>query len=154
MDPRIARTYGEKVRVRACGLCWEGDRLLLVNHRGLSAGDFWAPPGGGIDFGETVEECLIREFQEETGLEVSVGKFLFTCEFIRKPLHAVELFFEVTRRGGHLKQGDDPELSIVEEVRFMSAAQLASLKYGNLHGIFAVAGSPDNLRTLTGFFRL
>ncbi|MDZ7756151.1 NUDIX domain-containing protein [Rhodohalobacter sp.] len=31
----------------------------------------WLPPGGEVNFGETLEEALIREFQEETGLRVS-----------------------------------------------------------------------------------
>jgi 8-oxo-dGTP diphosphatase len=154
MHPGIAEAYGHKVRVRVCGLCWSADRLLLVNHRGLASGDFWAPPGGGVDFGETAEQCLVREFREETGMEISVGSFLFACEFIQKPLHAIELFFEVTITGGHLRKGDDPEWPMVEDVRFMSPEELASLDPANLHGIFGLNTSPEKLRALTGFFRL
>ena len=31
---------------------------------------YWAPPGGGIEKGETVEEAVIREVREETNMKV------------------------------------------------------------------------------------
>ena len=42
----VARLYGNRTRIRVCGLCYDRDRLLLVSHRGLGAASFWAPPGG------------------------------------------------------------------------------------------------------------
>ncbi len=30
----------------------------------------WEMPGGGLDFGESIRECLIRELREETGFEI------------------------------------------------------------------------------------
>ena len=82
MDKSVLELYGNRLRVRVCGICIRNDQLLLVNHRGLVEGDFWSFPGGGMQFGETAKECLTREFMEETGLTVEVGDFLFTCEFI------------------------------------------------------------------------
>ena len=38
------------------------------------AANQWEFVGGGLDFGETPEECLKREIMEEAGLEVSVGR--------------------------------------------------------------------------------
>src|SRR5262245_31312473 len=110
MDGEIAKIYGNRLRVRACGLCWDMDRLLLVNHRMASGTNLWLPPGGGVDFGETLETALKREFFEETGLEITVSQFAFGCEFIKEPLHSLELFFNVIRTGGSLKTGYDPEL--------------------------------------------
>jgi 8-oxo-dGTP diphosphatase len=154
MDPEITALYGNKIRVRACGLCWQEDKLLMVNHRALMPGDFWAPPGGGLEFGEAVEECLKKEFAEETGLIIIPGRLLFVCEFMRKPLHAIELFFEVVPEGGALRKGDDPELPIIEEVRFMSPDDIAKIPSDHLHGIFRFVASPGDLKTLTGFFRI
>ena len=42
----------------------------MVRHKGLKEDGFWAPPGGGIDFNQTIVETLQREFLEETGLLV------------------------------------------------------------------------------------
>ena len=50
-----------------------GTQLLLVkSHRGGQ----WSPPGGHLDFGETPEQCAIRETLEETGLQVSNIRFV------------------------------------------------------------------------------
>lgn len=154
MQPEINKLYGDKIRVRVSGLCWQNNSLLLVNHRGLTSGDFWAPPGGGVEFGETVHMGLIREFREETGLDVSVDRFLFASEFINNPLHAIELFFEVSIREGLLMKGEDPELPIIEEVRFISVPEIQNIPSSSQHGIFRLVRSPEQLKTLSGFFTI
>lgn len=154
MNSEITRLYGDKVRVRACGLCWRGSDLLMVRHNYLAADGFWAPPGGGVAFGETVEQRLQKEFAEETGLIITLERFQFVCEFIQQPLHAIELFFEVRITGGVLQRGDDPEFPIIDEVRFMSPDEISGTPYASLHGIFGLVASPGDLKTLTGFFRI
>src|SRR5262245_33334448 len=99
MDNEITKIYGNRLRVRVCGLCWDGESILLVNHKMTSGKDLWIPPGGGVEFGETLEMALKREFLEETGLEVTPTQFAFGCEFIMEPLHSIELFFNVVRTG-------------------------------------------------------
>ncbi len=154
MDTSIAELYGNRVRVRVCGLCWEDGRLLLVNHRGLTPDDFWAPPGGGLEFGERAEERLQKEFMEETGLKIVVSRFLFVCEFVRHPLHAVELFFDVRAETTEATRGADPELDIISDVKFMTVEEIAAIADSRRHSIFGLTRSPDDLRTLTGFFRI
>ncbi len=154
MQPEINNIYGNKIRVRACGLCWQGDQLLMVNHQGITAGDFWAPPGGGLEFGESVDQRLRREFLEETGLHVSVGDFRFACEFIRGPLHAIELFFEVTAVKGALTKGNDPELAIIQDVKFLAPPGIRDIPAPSLHGIFRFVPSAEDLKTLSGFFTI
>src|SRR6478752_1183379 len=95
MDKEIAEVYGSKVRVRVCGLCWKDNKLLMVKHKVLASGGFWSPPGGGIDFNQSISETLKREFIEETGLVITPGTFRFGCEFIQSSLHAIELFYSI-----------------------------------------------------------
>ena len=44
--------------------------VLLGRRRGSHGSDTWAPPGGHLEFGESVEDCARREVREETGLEL------------------------------------------------------------------------------------
>ena len=154
MHEEIAKIYGERLRIRVCGLLFDDEQLLLVNHHGLNTGDFWAPPGGGIEYGEPIDLALTREFVEETGLSIAVHQFAFGCELIREPLHAIELFFWVQRTGGHLIPGHDPEVQIISGSRFFHPGDLQTMDTATLHGILQIARSKQDFQQLTGFYRI
>ncbi len=46
--------------------------ILLIKRRTVPFSGYWALPGGRVDFGETVEQSIVREVKEETGLDVAV----------------------------------------------------------------------------------
>lgn len=152
----VLTVYGNRLRLRVCGLYREDDRLLLVRHRGLGpSGTFWAPPGGGMQFGETAPQAMVREFAEETGLVVNVGDLLFVNEFLQPPLHAVELFFAVQVMGGTLRRGTDPEMEtdgqIIEEVRLMPFAEIKRYPPEEVHALFRQCTSLDDVFRVRGY---
>jgi 8-oxo-dGTP pyrophosphatase MutT (NUDIX family) len=52
--------------------------ILLIKHTQHSSGrSYWVFPGGGIEPGESEEDCVRREMKEETNLEVSIDELLF-----------------------------------------------------------------------------
>ena len=56
----------------------EVDKILLLKRASNGAyGDMWCLPGGKVDFGQTAEEAIVREIQEETSLICSSSEFLF-----------------------------------------------------------------------------
>ena len=156
MDQEIKSIYGGRVRTRVCGICVEEDRILLIKHKGLGEkGVLWAPPGGGVDYGSSVQANLVREFGEETGLTVQPEKFLFVYEHRDQPLHAVELFFRVKRTGGRLIKGFDPEMEegnqIIESVQFVTFEQIKVMDKEILHGIFSLL-EPEKVPIASGYF--
>lgn len=158
LENKIKSIYGEKLRVRVCGICIKDDQLLLVRHKGLSAsGTLWAPPGGGMEYGEDAKTALRREFLEETGLDVEVGEFLFVHEYLDKPLHGIELFFEVKNVAGTLKSGSDPEMGdnfqIITQTSFMPLEEIKKIPEASLHYVIQNITSFESLLKLRGYFK-
>lgn len=154
---KIIEQFGNKLRIRVCGLCIEEGKVLLVNHQSLNeTSDFWGPPGGGMDFGQSAEENLRREFLEETGLSIETENFLFVHEYINPPLHAIELIFKVKRKGGTLKIGFDPELEkdaqIIKDVRFISFDKIEKFGKNNIHQMFFNVKKISEIDQLKGYF--
>jgi 8-oxo-dGTP pyrophosphatase MutT (NUDIX family) len=53
--------------------CFCDGKLVIVY---AAEKGYWAPPGGGIEQGETYEEAVIREVKEETNMKVLSQKFI------------------------------------------------------------------------------
>ena len=70
----------------------------------------WALPGGFIDYGERVEEAVVREAKEETGLDVELtGLVGVYSDPARDPRHHTMsvVYSAVTTAPEHLTAGDD-----------------------------------------------
>lgn len=73
----LFRGDGYLCDLRAVGVLVQNKRLLVQRDRD---GTDYALPGGHVQIGETTEEALVREWQEETGVEVQCGRLLWTEE--------------------------------------------------------------------------
>jgi 8-oxo-dGTP diphosphatase len=62
--------------VTAAILIIDGRILIAKRRLGDRLAEKWEFPGGKIEQGETPEQCLGREMQEEFQIQVSIGKFL------------------------------------------------------------------------------
>ena len=71
---------GREFLVRACGVLVHGTSVLFEEGDDGRAGRKYALPGGHLEFGETLTDCLSREFYEETGLNVEADKLLYVHE--------------------------------------------------------------------------
>ncbi len=74
----------------------DDERLLLVRRGHGPAAGTWSVPGGRIEPGETVQEAVVRELLEETGIEGVCGELIGWAERIDDEHHAVILDFAVT----------------------------------------------------------
>ena len=73
---RYNRPMTRLTRPRVCAAIFRNNTILMVRHvhRGM---DYWTLPGGGVHDDETLREAAAREVLEETGLQVSVARFLY-----------------------------------------------------------------------------
>ena len=148
----VNEVFGGKIRIRACGLCYKNDSILLIQHN-IDGKTLWAPPGGGVEFSESIESTLIREFKEETSLDVKPGDFLFFNEFISPPLHAIELFYKINSYSGVLASGSDPELTeqnIIANVGFFNNKQISQFPDDQLHSVLKICNNPIELLHIRG----
>jgi 8-oxo-dGTP diphosphatase len=51
---------------------YPGNKILLIKRNTIPFKGYWALPGGRMDPGETVEQTIVREVKEETGLDVTI----------------------------------------------------------------------------------
>ena len=92
----------------------EKEEILLVQHR---KGNrlYWVLPGGRIEYGESFEDCAVRELKEETNLDIKFGKVVFLSEAIApdRSRHIINIYATGEVLGGELKVGDEPMLAAV-----------------------------------------
>jgi 8-oxo-dGTP pyrophosphatase MutT (NUDIX family) len=55
----------------------EYDDRILIFDRKVETYEYLSLPGGGVMVGESQEQALIREFKEETNLDIELGEFLY-----------------------------------------------------------------------------
>ena len=91
-------TPGIRNAVRAVIL--RDDRILLLRKNGGIGGERFALPGGAQDLGETLEQALNRECEEEIGTAVEILDLLHVADFFKardtdppSTRHLVELLF-------------------------------------------------------------
>ncbi len=95
-----------------------GQVLIDRRHDEGLLGGLWEFPGGKIEAGETVAECIRREIREELALDIEVGEHLLTLE------HAYS-HFRVTLYVHHCRYlGGEPQALESQEVRWVPVADL------------------------------
>lgn len=88
-------------RLGVAVLVTDSHHRLLLGRRGKEPNyGKWVVPGGGVEFGETLVECAVREIKEETGLEISVlSRPPIVTEVIDDDQHRVILFLHAKLTG-------------------------------------------------------
>ncbi len=62
-------------KVSAGIICRNGKMLICQRPEGKTLAGYWEFPGGKLEEGETMPECLKRELKEELGIDAQIGKF-------------------------------------------------------------------------------
>ena len=91
------------------GVILENDEILLIKRKGEPFKGKWALPGGFVEYNEKVEDAVIREIKEETGLNAEIKELLGVySDPKRDPRgHTVSIVFLLDIINGEIKCGDD-----------------------------------------------
>ncbi len=117
-------------RVTVRGIIVHNGKLLCVRlkpynreHREF----YWCTPGGGLDYGESLTEGLVREMIEETGIRPVIGNLLYVQQFKEKDTgnEQLEFFFNILNPTDYMNvdlastsHGEEE----IEELDFIDAA--------------------------------
>ena len=91
------------IRNAARALILQDNNILLLRKDGYAGGERFALPGGGQDLGETLEQALYRECEEEIGTRVEIRDLVYVADCFKPrdtppggTRHLVEFLFSCT----------------------------------------------------------
>lgn len=97
--------YDNPVPLVLCVL-FAGEKSLLVKRAHPPFDGYWAPPGGFVDSGESIDTAAIREVREETGIELTEDQLIPYSIASVPVMNQIYIIFRV-----HLKEEVSPVLS-------------------------------------------
>lgn len=72
-----------RFNIRIYGICINERNEVLLSDESYRNLAFTKFPGGGLEFGEGMIDCLKREFREEFNLEIEVGELFYLTDFFQ-----------------------------------------------------------------------
>ena len=136
-------TFDERGRINVSRHRWSGEALspvrvtvaaaiienarheILVCRRAKDSqmGGLWEFPGGKLENGETLKECVVRECMEELGVQIRVRDIFAETEYDYPERTIKFTFFKAAIVSG------EPEMLVHDDMRWVSRNSLAELKF-------------------------
>ena len=100
------------------------NELVFIAQRkeGKHLAGYWEFPGGKIELDESPQTCLVREFQEEFSIEISVGEFIadYLFHYQEKTVRLVSYF--ATQVSGNIQLNDH------QDFKWVTVSELKNFK--------------------------
>ncbi len=114
-----------KIRIRVAGLVVEENKILMIAHKKGSE-IYWLLPGGGVEYQESLDNALKREFLEELGLTVEVGDVALIADSIEPhgKRHIINIVFWCYLMNTSIRLGND---KILYDFSFKSISELTDV---------------------------
>ena len=141
------REYPEQPLVAVSAVIKKNNSLLLVKREYEPAKGMWSIPGGLVDLGEKVRDAIVREVEEETGLNIEVGDLIDVIDNIEYDtsdtprFHYIIISFLVEPLGGRLRGSKE-----ASEVKWFTFKEIENLQITNTaKRLFRTLGFLDNI---------
>jgi 8-oxo-dGTP diphosphatase len=111
----LKRRYLKRPVVGVGAVILDGYKILLEKRRNEPSKGKWSVPGGLVELGESVEEAVVREVHEETGLIVVEPRLVDVVNYVSLGekgaiiYHYVILDYLVTVQSGKAKAASDAD---------------------------------------------
>ncbi len=114
------------IRIRVASVILKKDKILLIAHK-KNDNIYWLLPGGGVKFGESLEEALKRELIEELSVKIDVNNIAIVCDSVDpySSRHVLNICFNCTFIEGKYTLGNEKRL---HNFGFFSHDELHNLK--------------------------
>ncbi|HEV8531294.1 MAG TPA: NUDIX domain-containing protein [Methylomirabilota bacterium] len=145
------REFPDAPRVAVGAVVLDGERVLLARRGQPPSAGKWSIPGGLVHLGERIEEAVVREVEEESGLRIRV---LGLCGVIdrvhregeRVRYHYVIVDYVAEAVGGELRAGSDAAevrwVAVDDLGRFETTDRLADMIHRAVRLVRAMSSQP------------
>ncbi len=73
----------QQFNIRVYGIWINANEEILLSDERIGDFQFTKFPGGGLEYGEGIADCLIREWKEELGVDIEIIDHLYTTDFFQ-----------------------------------------------------------------------
>ncbi|WP_042169204.1 NUDIX hydrolase [Paenibacillus gorillae] len=132
------------LQVRVTGVLVENETILLVKQN-VTSDRNWSLPGGRVAQGETLEDAIIREIEEETGLITTVSKLLYLCDKPDASPSLVHITFLLHRVGGAIRlPSNEFDSNPINDVVMVPIHNLAACGFSEKFMTLVQKGFPES----------
>jgi 8-oxo-dGTP diphosphatase len=105
----------------ACGVMYDTEGRILMGLRDSKGTEpnYWEFPGGTLEIGETLENCLHREWYEELNLGIEIEEYFYTST-----LGFVECFFFLGKINGF----NNMQINVHDHIGFYDLEDIKGLR--------------------------
>jgi mutator protein MutT len=111
-------------KVIGAAIIWRDEKILIDRRKpGGAMGGLWEFPGGKVEPGETISDCILREIREELGITIAVGEPLITIE------HTYDIFVVVLHVHHCQHVEGEPQTIECDEIRYVTVDELDQYEF-------------------------
>jgi 8-oxo-dGTP diphosphatase len=128
MTAEMSRSYPTRPYLAVSAAIFRDRRVLIVRRARPPAHGLYTLPGGGVELGETLEQAVVREVREETGLEVRpIGLAGYREAIARDAKGQIERHFVILPFAARWIAGEIRLNAELAEAQWLDPAALAGL---------------------------